>query len=258
MSNKAITPTEAQKAKLAFLKENYGLSDSDIARCLFFDENQQIPFIPAEFKIAIARRTNQFSSIDAEFSSHVSSLNQLIYKGTVIDQDGRSVTRTGVSTIGEKVDGKDMDPHKLAENRALSQALDDFGFNPFKTNFLSGIMVLERIVKGSATTHTADPVGAAPLPRYVSPEAQRRRDDLALIHKLAEEKGLMIKLQSGGFDVVGYRDWLERKFGSRTAAPLDQDTRAQVINKLRLYPEAEDRDDFSFLPAELQQDALIA
>lgn len=255
MSNKAIQPTALQQAKLAFLKANYGLSDSDIARCLFFSEDQEIPFIPAEFKIAIARRTNQFSSIDAEFSSHVPSLNQLVYKGTVIDLDGRSITRTGVATIGEKPNGEEMDPHKLAENRSLSQALDDFGFNPFKTNFVAVMAFTSRIPKDPEMTG-ADPVGKAPVSRYVSPEAQRRKDDLAIIHQLAEEKGLMIKLNSGGWDTVSYRDWLERKFGVRSAATLDQDTRAQVINKLKLH--GTERDDFSYLPPELQQDALIA
>jgi len=243
--------------KLNFLKEHYGLSDSDVARCLFFDKDQEVPFIPAEFKIAIARRTSQFSSIEPEFVKHIPELHQLVYKGTVIDLDGRSIARNGVATIGEKPNGEEMDPHKLAENRALSQALDDFGFNPFKTNFVTGIMIA-RVSKDPSPTHTADPVGAAPMPRYVDPEVQRRNDDLALIAMLALEKGLSIKLTNGNYDKVGYRDWLERKFGARSVVTFDAEKRSQVINKLRLYPEDEDRENFSHLPMELQQEALIA
>lgn len=249
-NNKAIQPTALQQAKLHFLKVTYGLSDNDLARFLFFSEDQEIPYMPPEFKILIARKTNQFSSIEAEFSTHVGSLNQLIYKGSVIDLDGRSITRTGVATIGEKPNGEEMDPHKLAENRALGQALDDFGFNPFKRSFVA---IVAHVPK-DAPTSPFD----APATVEASPEAQRRKADLDQIHKLAEKKGLSIKLTTGNYDKIGYRDWLERKFGARSVVTFDAEKRAQVINKLRLYPEDEDRENFSYLPAELREDALIA
>lgn len=254
MSNKTIQPTERQKAQLATLQKNFGLSDSDRDRCLYFSAEQENPWIPTDLLISIARMTKKFSVIEPEFSTLVAPLNQLIYKGTVIDNDGRSVTRIGVATLGEKPGGYEIDTHKLAEGRALSAALTDSGFNPFKTNFVIGIIGVE-IGRG---TERRVPFEAPPTAaqieewKFLEDASALRTKDLKQIHAEATRKNLIV-----GKDMTRYRGWLEEEFGVRTAAGFDEEKRAQVINKLNLLPEY-DGEDFTFLPVDLQGDALIA
>jgi hypothetical protein len=209
------------------------LSDSEIERCLFFSRDQEIPFIPTEILIRIARSTGDFASIEPEYSTYVHALEQLVYKGTVVDRNGRAITRIGVATVGERPGGYEIDPHKLAEGRALGAALTDAGFNPLKPR---SVVKFEKPV----TPTTADLHAAAD----VLSEAEKRRRDLSRIHVLARDCGLLKKQDGGGWDTFDYRNWLHENFGSRTAATLDEATRAQVINKLSLYP-----DDESFVEA---------
>ena len=247
-TNRTTQPTEKQRAKLAALKQNFGLSDSDIDRCLFFSQDQDVPYIPPEILIAIARSTKAFQSIIPEYSTYVEALKQIIYKATVVDPDGREITRIGVATIGEKPGGYEIDPHKLAEGRAIGNALSDSGFNPFKSHFLSGLAV--GIIELSRAGES-NPFGFST--RDV--EADLRGRDLRRIHALAEEKGLIIRLPSGGNISTPYRDWLSTNFQTRTVAAMDAASRAQVINALSNY----EPDDFmNGVPAELREDALIA
>lgn len=250
MSNKTIQPTERQRAQLAQLQKNFGLSPEDIDRCLYFSEAQERPYIPPDLLIGIARSTGQFQAIDPEFSTYVRGLEQIIYKATVVDQDGRSITRVGVATIGERPGGIEMDTHKLAEGRALNSVLADAGFNPFRSNSLAGI-----ILAGLAKAAVDEKLAAEH--RQITTDAERRTKDLGRIKMLAREKGLVIKLSSSGVESdEPYREWLSTNFKTRTAVNLTPEERQQVINKLRLY-RAEDNYLLN-IPQELQADALIA
>lgn len=228
MSDTKIQPTESQRKTLAILRQNFDLSDSDIERCLFFSRDQEIPFIPTEILIRIARSTGDFASIEPDYSTYVHALEQLVYKGTVVDRDGRSITRIGVATLGEKPGGYEIDPHKLAESRALGSALSDAGFNPLKPR---SVVKFEK----PSTPPSADLRAAADA----LSEADKRRRDLGRIHALARDAGILRKADAGGWDTGEYRNWLDANFGTRTAATLDEATRAQVINKLSLYPDDE-------------------
>lgn len=254
-NDRKIKPTEKQSAQLATLQKNFDLSAEDIGRCLFFSQDQERPWIPSDLLVSIARRTGQFSSIDTEFSSYVRGLEQLIYKATVIDQDGRSVTRTGVATIGETPNGENFDEHKLAEGRALSQALNDQGFNPFRSHFVGGIVMAVARIDRKSEPDLASEKHQAEL-RFIADESERRRKDLAQIKLLAREKGLVVTMGSNGRETdEPYRDWLSTNFQTRTAVTLSPEERAQVINALRNY---RDEDYLLNIPVELHEDAMIA
>jgi hypothetical protein len=242
--NRTTQPTEKQRAMLATLQKNFGLSDGDRDRCLFFSQDQDRPYIPPELLISIARSTQHFQSIDPEYSTYVEALKQLIYKATVVDIDGRAITRIGVATIGEKPNGYDIDTHKLAEGRALGAALSDSGFNPFKTGSIAAIGIME----------------FRSIPRPFADERASELDllrrDLAQIHILAAEKELSVQLPSGQWDKSNYRNWLLRNFGVHSASLLTEEQRAQVINLLRLYEP--DNAFLAHIPVELREDAMVA
>lgn len=253
MSNKAMRPTEKQWDQLLNLKENFGLSDSDLDSCLVFGKDQD-PWIPPGLLVSIARHTGKFSDIGSNFESHVPSLNQLVYKGTVTDLEGRSITRTGVATIGERSGDREMDPHKLAEGRAIASALRAQGFDPFKSNFVDGTVNFASRTTYPVARSLADEKHAAEL-QQIENESARRKKDLAHIHALAMEKGLIGTLPRGGKFDGPYRDWLSTNFKTRSAVMLDETERQQVINALKNY----DASDFLMnIPQELHSDALIA
>lgn len=254
-----LPPTEKQRAKLAAFQKNFGLSDSDIGRCLFFSQDQEIPYVPPELLIRVARMTQQFSSIEPEFSSHVAALNQLIYKATVVDRDGRSITRIGVATIGEKPNGYEIDTHKLAEGRAIGGALTDTGFNPFKANFVVGLLMRDaaKDLGDRLRQSFAENEARVEAEMHRIDDVERRRKDLGHIKILAREKGLIFNDPlTGSEDQRPYRDWLSTNFQAHTAATFDIEQRAQVINKLKQYT----ADDYFLanVPADLREDALIA
>jgi hypothetical protein len=236
-----------QWEQLQNLKANFGLSDSDIDSCLIFGRDQD-PWIPPGLLISIARHTGKFSDIASNFETHVPQLNQLVYKGTVTDLEGRTITRTGVSTIGERSGDRELDPHKLAEGRAIGAALRAQGFDPFKSNFVEP-------ASSAATAFRRRLIETEREIQNIEDESARRKKDLARIHALAVEKGLIGTLPSGGKFTAPYRDWLSTNFQCRSAVMLDEMERKQVINALENY----DATDFLMnIPQELHSDALIA
>ena len=261
MSNKTIQPTEKQRAQLVTLKKNFGLSDSDIAKCLIFGPDQY-PWIPTDLRVQIARSTKLFADIEPEFVAHVGSLNQIICKGRVTDLDGRSITRIGVATIGEKPGGNEIDALKLAEGRAIGAALDDQGFNPFKTGFVavaiaiggigskSGPSFGERLTDAKAAIVKSIQDDDEKI-REIAYEAELRNKDLRQIHKLATDCGLTV-----GKDQRQYRVWLHEHYGVISAVLLDAQTRASVINALAFIEVAPDY--LVDVPQELRADAAIA
>lgn len=259
MSNRTIQPTERQRAQLAQLQKNFGLSPDDIKRCLVFSESQERPYIPPDLLIGIARSTGQFKSIEPEFSTYVRGLEQIIYKATVVDQDDRSITRVGVATIGEKPGGIEMDEHKLAEGRALNSVLADAGFNPFKSNSFAAAMIIAATVPDSyrhPAPNLAKEKYEAEL-RQITDDAERRRKDLGRIKLLAKEKGLIVTTEMGRENDTPYRDWLSTNFQTRSAVTMNDEERAQVINALQ-NTYGFDRDYLLNIPVELHADALIA
>lgn len=184
----------------------------------------------------------------------VPETRQIVYAGLVTDPDGRSYPRSGVASLdGETIGDRSFDGDTLAEQRALSAALTAAGFNPFKAG---SVVSVEK---------KADPTPAfsgQPLTdeqkqiHEIADAAALRNKDLRQIHTLAEQKGLIVYLPSGSRMMQRYRDWLHANFSVHSAAVLDPDARARVVDKLLKYSEP---DEFiQHLPADLREDALIA
>lgn len=259
MSNKTnqpertLPPNEKQRAQLANLKRNFDLSDDEIRSCLIFGPDQD-PWIPPKLLLTIARRTQKFADIDPDFITHVPSLNQIMYKARVTDLDGRTISRIGVATIGERSGGIQMDAHKLAEGRAIGAALEAQGFNPYRSNFVDDVDVAPKQIPVQELPSDEEIENAIKL-QAIEDEAEWRRHDLKQIHKLAKEKGLIFYIPGAGEFKTRYRDWLSTNFQTQSASMLDPEGRAMVINALRLY---EEQDYLLNIPQELHEDALIA
>jgi hypothetical protein len=238
--------TAAQKQSLNFLQTNFGLSDDDLNRCIFFRKDDNQPWIPPEILEAIARKTGKFQSINAVFDQYVEPLEQIIFTASVTDEHGRVYMRSGVATMREKPSGVEIDTPTLARGRALSAALTAAGYNPFK----AGSVV--EIGRPNFPSHSGGRLSDRELKLHeIEDEAALRRKDLKQIHAIAEGTGLIV-----GDEMKAYRNWLFHNFGVRSAATLDAEARAQVINKLH-----EHESDVMFiqqLPSELQADAFIA
>jgi hypothetical protein len=193
--------------------------DIDAERVLFLNEDKpEEPWLSAEALITVARQSGDFQAIDESFNQFISQLNQVVHSATVIDKEGRTYTRSGVATIGER---EEIGEHALAAGRAVSAALTAAGFNPLRP----GTVVPVQPRATSAAQSQAD-------------EAHSRNIDLKRIHKLAEEKGLIRRLTSGMFDRTGYRELLVEKFGTNTAAHFNQTERASLINFIQQLPDA--------------------
>lgn len=212
-----------QKQNLETLRSRFGLSDAELNRCLFFSKDQDEPWIPPDLLEAIARQTGGFQAINATYDKFIPELNQVVYTGMVEDQQGRVFMRSGVATIGERPGDAEIDEHTLAKGRGLSGALTGAGFNPFKAG-----TVVEMSLELSPRT------GGERLPDLqrdldqVTEAAAVRIKDLRAIHAEAEKRQLI-----KGKDMSGYRAWLFEKFGVHTAAHMDEQDRARVINALQ-------------------------
>jgi hypothetical protein len=246
------TPTErvelrtAQKQNLEILGKNFGLSDAELNRCLFFEAKNDEPWIPPDILEAIARKTGGFQTISSTYDQFIELLNQIVYGGLVVDAQGRSFPRSGVATIGERPGGIEIDAHTLAEGRALSASLTAAGFNPFR----AGSVV--DLADHRTPTHSGPPLNETEKQLHgLEDEGTLRRKDLAQIHALATEKKLIV-----GKDLTRYREWLLKFFFTKTAATLTAGSRASVIEALNKLDET---DAYLFdVPEEFRSEALIA
>ncbi len=192
--------------------------DIDAERVYFLNEEKpEEPWLPAESLLTIARQSGNFQTIDESFDQYIAALSQVVHRATVIDRDGRTYTRSGVATIGER---EEVDAHALAAGRAVSAALTAAGFNPLRPGAVVALDL--RLSAG------------APL----AEEAQTRNTDLKRIHAIAERKGLIVPLPGGGWDRAGYRRLLAEKYGVNTSAGFDATQRASFINLLEQLSDA--------------------
>lgn len=242
-SERTIAPNEKQRAQLANLKQNFDLSDEDIARCLVFS-SEQAPWIPPDLLQAIALQVGANRYVGVKFEQFIPQLQQIAWTATVIDERERTFERSGVATIGESSNGRDIDPHVLASGRALQAALNAAGFNPFKPGFVA-------IVTPADDQQHPDVMSVDERSAHLlEDELELRRKDLAQIHKLAQDSGLIV-----GKDQRRYREWLMDKFHVHSSIELDAKTRASVINALSTF---ELEDYLLEIPQDLRADALIA
>lgn len=198
----------------------------DADRVLFLNPDRpEEPWLPAESLITIARQTEMFQTIDESFDQFIEPLKQVVHRAMAIDKQGRTFTRSGVATVGER---EDIDDHALAAGRAVSAALTAAGFNPLRPGSL--------VAFGTQVN--------APAQGGAADEAMMRNKDLKRIHALAAEKGLIVPLGAGAWDRTGYRRFLKEKYGTNTAANFDSLQRTSLINALEQLEDAVD-DEFA-------------
>lgn len=235
-----MTPIEEKREEIINqLRTQFNLTDSACDRILFLNPKDYYePWIPADVLQAIARQIDGFKDSSITHDKFVSETQQVVYKATVFDTAGRSYTRTGVAMVGEKPNGFDISHDSLAEGRALGAALSAAGFHPYKSASVVDLSEVRTLIE--TRRQEAAYTG-------IEDEASLRRKDLQQIHAIAEKKGLII-----GKDDSRYRQFLLEKYGVRTAAVLDADKRAMVINALK------NMDDWGDIPVEYREDALVA
>lgn len=210
------TKTLQQESISLKLSEQFNI---DPERILFLNEkNPEEPWLSAEALVTIARQTGNFQTIDESYDQLIVPLNQVVHRATVIDREGRTYSRCGIATIGER---EDIDDHALAAGRAISAALTAAGFNPLRPG---------AVVTLDLTLQSDSPANAA--------EAQSRNADLKRIHKIAEVKGLITRKPGGGWDRTGYRQFLTDNYKTNTAAAFDALQRASLINALERLQDA--------------------
>lgn len=197
----------------------------DPERILFLNEGKpEEPWLPAEALMTIARQSGNFKAIDESVDQFIEPLRQIVHRATVIDVDGRSYTRCGVATLGER---GDVDDHALAAGRALNAALTAAGFNPLRPG---AVVTLDLNLAPGAPHVETTPAG----------EAQARTIDLKRIHVLAAEKGLIKHLRNGEKDARAYRQMLKERFGVSTVIAMNQAERASVVNYIQQLPDVDE------------------
>jgi hypothetical protein len=206
--------------------------DGDRIRFLNPDKPEE-PWLPPEALVTIARQSPRFKTLDEGYQEFIQQLRQVVHHATFIDVDGRTFGRCGVATIDEDAD---IDAHVIAAGRAISAALNTGGINPLRPGA------------------TVAPVDLGSLPLSSSADANEliaRRGDLARIHILAKQKGLIIEGAgvNGAESTKKYKDQLEAWYGVRSAYGFSPEQRASLIEALSRLP---DPDEF----AELREEAL--
>ena len=220
MSTQILNRTQDQQAIVASLVDSFGI---DPEKVLFLNKDKPLePWLNYKALVAIARQSGAFKQISERFVEFIPApLNQVVHEAEVVDPENRTYARSGVATIGETLPNEDVpDEHSLAAARALRSALDDAGFDPTKT----GPAVLELNLPSDqhATAH----------------ELETRKKDLARIHILAREKGLILPIDGDEeqSDFSKYRKFLFEHFdGINSAVGLGPADRARVINALMEY-----------------------
>jgi hypothetical protein len=231
-----------QSEKLQLLKERFDLSEADLNRVLFLNSRDQSdPWIPPDLLESIARQVGKFKMISVTYDQYERTREQVFYLANVVDEYDRSFPRSGVATVGEAPNGMDIDAETLAASRALGSSLRAAGFDPFRSGSVVDLQ-LPAMKRPSTLNEEQKNL------HEVADQAELRRKDLAKIHLLAENKGLIV-----GKDDTRYRAWLKQNFNVGTAAILEPATRAGVINSLTQY-----QDFLADVPVELQADALVA
>lgn len=191
------------------LEREYGINPKDVP---ILDGE---PWLTSNQLAMIARRDGSFSSIDVDFKEHVSELNQVVWRATVIDKESRIFCRSGVATIGERLPtGAQASEHELAASRALRSALAMAGFDVLKGGSAVSLKSSGRIEMAEDETTT-------------------RYGQLRQIHTLAEKLGLILPAKQGEKrDMTKYKAFLLERYGLESTAGMSESERASVIASL--------------------------
>jgi hypothetical protein len=191
------------------LEREYGINPKDVP---ILDGE---PWLTSNQLAMIARRDGSFSSIDVDFKEHVSGLNQVVWRATVIDKESRIFCRSGVATMGERLPtGAQASEHDLAASRALRSALAMAGFD---------------VLKGGSAVSLTKP-GRIEM---VEDEATARYGQLRQIHTLAEKLRLIVPGGAGKpREMSQYKAFLLEHYGVESTAGMNESERASVIHAL--------------------------
>jgi hypothetical protein len=215
--------TQQQQAVVNRLVQAFGIDGSKV---LFLNEKNLVePWLRGKTLAAIARKSGLFKVIRVEVEQPILALKQVVYQGTVVDLEDRSYSLPGVATLGEKIAETDeeVNENDLAESRALRSTLELAGFDPLDP---MSVVPLDGSSASNAPARTPE---AASTNVY--------QDDMARIHILGREKGLIV-----GKDYSKYRKFLVENYdGAVSVAGFDALQRKSVIAALELYrPEVPD------------------
>lgn len=217
----ATQPT-LSSAQMQIIRNLHQQFDIDPGRVYFIGKGE--PWLPADVLSAIGRATGKIKSIDEDYKEFIPQRNQVVHKAIVVDVNDNVYGRSGVATIGETLPdmeaGEEVDEHDLAASRAIVKALNLAGVNPFK----SGSIV-------SLDDRRQQPAGPRTVEEARIAEAASRTNDLARIHMLAADAGMIESSIAKGGDRK-YRDWLLANYKVHSAAELNETERASVVAAL--------------------------
>lgn len=220
MSTAAPQPT-LSTAQMAIVRNLHQQFNVDPGRVKFLGKGE--PWLPADVLAAIGRATGKIKSIDEDYREFIAGRNQVVHKAIVVDVNDNVYGRSGVATIGETLpdmeEGEAVDEHDLAASRAIVKALNLAGVNPFK----SGSIVSLAEAK-AARPRTVEEARIA--------EGVQRSNDIARIHIVAMDAGLIEHTTVGRKDDSKYRDWLFENYKVGSAVALNETERASVIAAL--------------------------
>jgi hypothetical protein len=205
-------PLARQEHRRTELSRQYEIDPGDI---YFLNSRDPLePWLAPDALVTIARKRGGFQVIEDEFLTFEPNLDQIIHRATVVDEAGRTFRLPGVATRGEKPNGREIDPHKLAGGRALGATLTAAGFNPLRTG-------------------AAQPSGCDQSRIIYDDPTLARNNDIKQIHLLAEQAGLIVPLEGGGKDDREYRAYLLEHFDVNSSVFLDAVHRASLIQALK-------------------------
>lgn len=205
----------------ALVGEFVSAYDIDAKQVIFFDDSEA-PFFLFEALAQIVSVLADFREVAVTKPEIEERNGNATCEAAITLEDGRVVRSFGSSFVGDTLPGKEVGDFQtafdLARARALRSALRLAGFDPVKRH--------EQRKRGEKA--------AAPI---LSPEAEQRNKELAEIHAIAEEAGLII-----GNDKSAYYRQLGVFFpGVPSAGELSAKERASFIALLRGIKSARSR-----------------
>lgn len=223
--------TTAQQKVVDQIVTRFGIDGSKVLFLNSAKPNE--PWLRAKLMAAMARQSGKFKAIRVEVEPPIPQHDQVVCQGTVVDLDDHIYSLPGVATRGEKIaeTEEEVSEYDLAESRALRSTLELAGFDPLDPTSV--------VPLGDFNPGPRDPVVA---------EVESRRADLARIHILGEERGLI-----DGKDYSGYRKFLYDHYNkAKTAADFDALQRKSLIEALERYVPPAVPEEFALLTQEAQ------
>ncbi|MET0646414.1 MAG: hypothetical protein ABW208_07310 [Pyrinomonadaceae bacterium] len=201
----------------------YGI---DADQVIFFDDTPA-PFFLFEALAQIVGALGNFREVAVTHPEIDERNGNATCEAALTLDDGRVVRNFGSSFVGDTIPGKEVNDFQtafdIARARALRSALRLAGFDPVKRHEQS-----KRGEKGEETV--------------ISPEAEQRNKELAEIHALAAEAGLIVNAPGALEDKSAYYRQLQVFFPAvSSAGELSAKERAQFIALLRGIKSARER-----------------